>query len=642
MNTNSTSTSNTTPNTTTKLKLVFSPLNSLYTIRNCGISNYHDLFTTTSSLSSLVEKTNELLIIHTLNKTNPNNTDLESFVFSNTTLFPKMKSIDLKILTRLSSKYDIIVFNTKPEYLLIDRIILFKLGLDKLISSFVNEEDILSSNTNYPKSYLIFDYDIDVLEKYANLGCWTSLRCEIYYAFFEGGEKENNINNNNNNNKDSYVDWLIEKNKKYMENRINKNISSNSNPSNFIDFFSISIIQNEYYHDIIANEINANKINSNITANTDTKDTDNKANRSCLHKLLSSSIKTLILFRILPKKSDFKKIQFIISSCDLLYVAFTGGISIDLSVQYNSIDVVSPRITDHQDLSFYSKLYSNMESYNSMNHTNQKNILILNDTSNLINFLEREDMSKYLSNFCQISEIQTLNSTYNIKLEFPTYLYRKVKEDCMDYDNFLNQLKNNNIKLPIILKYRGADKKYNHLLTLIISNNGIKNIIEYFSSLEEQELSTLEIIIQQFNNHGGKFLKTFFLNHKASCNFRDSLPDVKEEYEKSIDFFSKGYFSFNTKDLHSTKYRENILSKFTTTDITNKVNQEYLNKTTEIFAKYSNKNLISIDFVCDVATSIYYILDCNFYPGYREMGGSVGEELAKHHVSYYKEYNNKK
>ena len=424
----------------------------------------------------------------------------------------------------------------------------------------LNEEIIKS-----PEKYVIFNEDIRILLKYKNLNCFTSLNTVLFYSFLEKS--------------DTYVDEILASN---LSQLVEKKLK------NQITFQTIHFFQ-------LKNLIPL--INKNFTINS------------------SKAKKVLILFRLLPKTSDFSKYDFNISNKDILYISHLGGNDVDLN---NCFTTISVRITDFQDLIKYKELYSSIES-SSYNMTNE--------IKHIRPFLYRDDMSQLLINF-----VSTVKNDEGIKLLFPMSINVKVKDLITDISHIHKLMIENNILLPIIVKYNSNNKEDNHLLTLIVNDEGLLNFIDYF---KERNDDSLYCIIQQFHNHRGVFAKTFCINYEYYIFLRESFPDIPSDLIERSKIYPKGLLFINTKQLNSQYLKKLSLNEEMTSIqlADHKIDISYLNSITKKFVEYSKINLLSLDFVVDQDKQHYYILDCNYYPAYKEIKNEIGSKLAHHHLN---------
>ena len=61
-------------------------------------------------------------------------------------------------------------------------------------------------------------------------------------------------------------------------------------------------------------------------------------------------------------------------------------------------------------------------------------------------------------------------------------------------------------------------------------------------------------------------------------------------------------------------------------------------KITLLFLEKTNITLFGLDFLYDNINDIFYILEINYFPSYRELGNKINYEFDQHVVKYYNEY----
>jgi hypothetical protein len=54
-------------------------------------------------------------------------------------------------------------------------------------------------------------------------------------------------------------------------------------------------------------------------------------------------------------------------------------------------------------------------------------------------------------------------------------------------------------------------------------------------------------------------------------------------------------------------------------DLETKINKEYLDELSLIYIKEYGINLLGLDFVYNIENNVYYLIDSNYYPGYKEI-----------------------
>ena len=65
------------------------------------------------------------------------------------------------------------------------------------------------------------------------------------------------------------------------------------------------------------------------------------------------------------------------------------------------------------------------------------------------------------------------------------------------------------------------------------------------------------------------------------------------------------------------------------------VNLEYLNKISDVFQDFSDKTLFGLDYIYDFTNKIYYLIDCNNFPGYKELDKEFNTYLTRHVLFFY-------
>jgi len=68
------------------------------------------------------------------------------------------------------------------------------------------------------------------------------------------------------------------------------------------------------------------------------------------------------------------------------------------------------------------------------------------------------------------------------------------------------------------------------------------------------------------------------------------------------------------------------------------INLNFLQKICQEFEYESKKTLFGLDFLYNKDTNNYTVVDCNNFPGYKELKGDFRIYLKKHIINYYKKY----
>jgi len=77
--------------------------------------------------------------------------------------------------------------------------------------------------------------------------------------------------------------------------------------------------------------------------------------------------------------------------------------------------------------------------------------------------------------------------------------------------------------------------------------------------------------------------------------------------------------------------------------IEKKINVNFLQEICDVFEKESGKTLFGLDFLYNEKNNIYSVIDCNYFPGYKETNNEEFCKLLKNHIiTYYEDFKNKK
>jgi hypothetical protein len=81
-------------------------------------------------------------------------------------------------------------------------------------------------------------------------------------------------------------------------------------------------------------------------------------------------------------------------------------------------------------------------------------------------------------------------------------------------------------------------------------------------------------------------------------------------------------------------YREKLYKNEKIKDL---VNLDYILNISKCFRDFSKTTLFGLDFLYDYVKKEYYVVDCNLYPGYKELLHEFNGILTDHICSLFKE-----
>jgi len=393
-----------------------------------------------------------------------------------------------------------------------------------MYESTTSTTDINTDLTNNPKNYIIFSRDLETLHKYNKLGCWTVYLTDFIFNTYY--REPNHI-----------INQETERNKNY----IRKN-------GIFFDMSCENIIQLLYYIKII----------HNINKQDKDKEKDNcKANRVALKEKIKelNPIKVFYLHQVHFKKKELTKIYHYFSNEKVLFVPYLGFDNleeIELNNYLDKFDYILLKFANIQEYDHIKNLISSLNKYTKKMHNE---IGFINSLKDIDNFYHRHLMSSYMNKFCDESinnSLNKINSQFNTSIKVPELNLVDLK-DVQEEDKFFQFLDKNKLELPLIIKHSGP-VEFCHLLVCIVSKRGISNYLSYVKEkAKPYNINEISLVVQNFVNHGGYFIKLFRVNGQSFPYVRPSLPDLSEDLEKT-ERFKNGFYSFITDDLLTKSY----------------------------------------------------------------------------------------
>lgn len=547
-----------------------------------------------------------------------------------------VKAQELKVTTKnfevIEKTYFEETSNVKDKYYLLLHCNLINIIIDYLIlKNFTLEKNfryILGERPEYfisnqikcqPKNIIIFSPNLEKIYEYKKLGTWTAFISKYVITTFHKEikqkkslkelDRETSIFQENFNDQ-HYIMDLGKANKNFL-----------IKYGRFFDFASLSFNSlNNYFQYII--EINLQSRN------------ENNANTEKLKAKIKeiNPVRVMILVKNLFKYREFLRgFEYYKSDNEIFYQSYCGADEEQYMALNGEFDVVFCKLTRDGELKYFENLLKTINDYISKN----PQIYNANNLENMDYFNDRGKMIDILNQVVKKGENITKQHKTNIIVP-RSNLVRLENIDTTE--KFKNFLKENNLNLPIILKLTGPGENFDHLMSSIVSEKGIDNYISHIVEFGKNDINKIEILVQSFFNHGGKVIKSYYLNGKAHNFLRPSLPDMKEEYSLAFEEFKNGYFNFYTSDLVSKKF-ENIWSQLhIEQNLEQIIDYEYLNKMCKIFELESNKTLFGLDFLYNKEMNEYSLIDCNYFPGYKEFKGIFAPYLKEHILNYYSQF----
>ena len=475
----------------------------------------------------------------------------------------------------------------------IDYSILSLLHVDNISFNLENDNTIQFSIEKCPKDNIIFDFNLHNLYRYYSKGCITVYLTHLLKMVFSLNQEK------------SHFTRINEENLKVIREK-----------GTFFTFSLFFFIQLNHY---LPKLQSVNQISKDIVFN-----------ESLFKKELSKLNLTnvLVFYRYFFKSGEIKRAHLFICNDKVNYISFVGSLGqdeyddlLDIDKLHKNIDIILPKFSDAHEVKQYTKIIQSIINYSSTH----PNVRCMTNLSNIGIYLEREKMINYLQAFSKEmndSKAQ-LPVSYSVKLT-----------DVYEYEQFKSFMKEKNLTLPIILKYSGPNEKYNHLIINIITETGLKNYISFIKDFSKGNEDKITQIVQRFINHGGYVIKGYYIKGQSYFFYRPSFPDVSEDLVNKYEEYSRGFFQTTTSELVKDSFK-NFWKKITKKgDLQNIVDEAYMNSVMEKHEKKSKDTLFGIDFLYDYEHNVYYIVDINQFPGYKELIPEFNTIITEHCLMY--------
>jgi len=325
-----------------------------------------------------------------------------------------------------------------------------------------NDIELNSYVSHSPKSFVCFDYNLERLLQFHHKGCWTVYL--THYLF-------------------TSLTFLFKKSPFYKLNKDNLQLLKSQ--GRFFNFSVFVFHEIKNYFDIIKSA------NCKIVG----KNSNNKQLEDLLQEL--NPIRVLVFYRFFFKKLEYLRAKHFNSNERVLFSSYVGSLYLEedeedldfsLNGKFNSILI---KLNEKQDTQYLKKL---IHKFNELSELN-KNIIFINSLKNLDSFLKRHKMILFLQEFCQSEEVKRINEESGMNVRLPK-CYSVNLTEVLEEKQFKEFLAVNELKLPIIIKYTGPKKEFNHMMITICSEEGIKNYVEFMKNFATGiEKSKIKIII---------------------------------------------------------------------------------------------------------------------------------------------------
>ena len=268
----------------------------------------------------------------------------------------------------------------------------------------------------------------------------------------------------------------------------------------------------------------------------------------------------------------------------------------------------------------------------------KKSIVQLHNISVIDTLFNRYLVYELLYNF--VNEIKDELKKSNIKLEVP-YSYKYILDEKIskekNLENFKKILKNNDkMEYPFMIKPISCT---HHEMKLILNEEGLNNVFINDTIYKDFIFNCKEFIVQKYINHGGEMIKTFCINGESYEFIRPSTPNLDKNSSDKIS--QSGECTLYNELIYQRKKNNFLGEMIGNTENTIKILEDKFNivkKITLLFLEKTKITLFGLDYLYDSINNIFYILEINYFPSYRELGNKINSKFDQHVITFYNKY----
>ena len=268
----------------------------------------------------------------------------------------------------------------------------------------------------------------------------------------------------------------------------------------------------------------------------------------------------------------------------------------------------------------------------------KKSIVQLHTISVIDTLFDRYLVYELLYNF--VHDVKDSLKQSNINVEVPYSIKYELDEKLTNVENLENLKKilekDNKIDYPFMIKPITCT---HHDMELILNEEGLNNIFKDDKKYKDFVLNCKRFILQRYINHGGEMIKTFCINGESYEFIRPSTPNLDKNTSDKI---SKSGECTLYNELIYQRRKNNFLGELMgNTENTVKILEEKFsiaNKITLLFLEKTKITLFGLDYLYDSINDIFYILEINYFPSYRELGNKINSKFDQHVITFYNKY----
>ena len=268
----------------------------------------------------------------------------------------------------------------------------------------------------------------------------------------------------------------------------------------------------------------------------------------------------------------------------------------------------------------------------------KKSIVQLHTISVIDTLFDRYLVYELLYNF--VHDVKDSLKQSNINVEVPYSIKYEIDEKFTNVENLENLKKilekDNKIDYPFMIKPISCT---HHDMELILNEEGLNNIFKNDKKYKDFVLNCKRFILQRYINHGGEMIKSFCINGESYEFIRPSTPNLDKN--NSYKMSKSGECILYNELIYQRRKNHFFGELMDDTENTVKILEEKFNiakKITLLFLEKTKITLFGLDFLYDNNNDIFYILEINYFPSYRELGNKINSKFDQHVITFYNKY----
>lgn len=341
-------------------------------------------------------------------------------------------------------------------------------------------------------------------------------------------------------------------------------------------------------------------------------------NHSSISQYSKGKTTVLVLVRSLFRKKDFYKVYFFISKGEVLYKYHIGGNDVHVNDPFHMVNSKMGKIDDRIH---YKELLQSVDTVSS----HEKSIFLLNSCSDLTIFQDKLKMNSLILDLLSSEKLKFTHSTYSLCFDIDLCLSSEIIYDQIESKALAC------LSFPFILKFGGLNTDDHHKTIIVLSSKGLSQVVENeihnSNCIDEAKKGMINLIIQEYVE--SKYvIKAYRINRRTFFIKRKLNQQMTIEKVREI-----GFLSINNK------INEKSIGDISSNDIISSDIQKEIEIIMEIFERKTKKNLFGLDFLLEEPRKErLFLIDCNYFPGYKELKSSISQLMREHCLEYYKEF----